>query len=64
MIQRDVAQACIARCAELGYRRFNAALGESQKLEHVAWVEADEMRRWLDTLPMQANSGDIYARLV
>jgi FkbM family methyltransferase len=64
MIQRDVAQACIARCAELGYRRFNAALGESQKLEHVGWVEADEMRRWLDALPMQANSGDIYARLV
>ena len=63
MIQRDVAQACIARCAELGYKRFNAALGESQKLEHVGWVGADEMRRWLDALPMQANSGDIYARL-
>src|SRR5690242_5169763 len=31
-IQRDVAQACIARCAALGYSRFNAALGESQEL--------------------------------
>ena len=29
-IQRDVALACIERCAALGYARFNAALGESQ----------------------------------
>jgi hypothetical protein len=64
MIQCDVAQACIARCAELGYKRFNAALGESQQFEHANWIEADEMRRWLDGLPMQANSGDIYARFV
>jgi FkbM family methyltransferase len=64
LIQREVARTCIARCAELGYKRFNAALGESQHFEHPDWIDADEMRRWLDALPMQANSGDIYARLV
>ena len=31
-IQRDVALACIERCAAMGYARFNAALGESQTL--------------------------------
>ncbi len=40
-IQRDVAHACIARCAALGYTRYNAALGESQTLVHDAWQSAD-----------------------
>ena len=60
-IQRDVAQACIARCAALGYAKFNAALGESQELGE--WRAAAEMSRWLEALPHNANSGDIYARL-
>jgi FkbM family methyltransferase len=60
-IQRDVARACIERCAALGYAKFNAALGESQDLG--AWRTADEIVRWLDELPHAANSGDIYARL-
>jgi FkbM family methyltransferase len=64
LIQPDIARACITRCIEFGYKRFNAALGESQQFEHANWIEADEMRRWLDGLPMQANSGDIYARFV
>lgn len=63
LIQRDVAHACIARCIELGYKQFNSALGESQSFEHADWIEADEMRLWLDALPTLANSGDIYARL-
>jgi FkbM family methyltransferase len=60
-IQRDVAQACIARCAELGYTRYNAALGESQQLVHDDWQSADAIGQWLTALPMSANSGDIYA---
>ncbi len=60
-IQRDVAAACIARCAALGYARFNAALGESQALGE--WRPAKEISAWLDALPHVANSGDIYARL-
>jgi FkbM family methyltransferase len=61
-IQRDVALACVARCAALGYRRFNAALGESQTLIG-EWIDADGIADWLSALPHSANSGDIYASL-
>src|SRR5689334_20869184 len=60
-IQRGIALACIARCATLGYTRFSAALGESQQLGE--WRSAAEMSRWLEALPHEANSGDIYALL-
>jgi FkbM family methyltransferase len=60
-IQRELAAACIARCAELGYDRFDAALGESQKFVHGEWQSAEAIRRWVATLPHEANSGDIYA---
>jgi len=60
-IQREVAQACIARCTALGFRRYNAALGESQELGE--WRSAGDIARWLSELPHAANSGDIYARL-
>jgi FkbM family methyltransferase len=60
-IQRDVALAAIARCEALGYKRFNAALGESQTFVHHEWIAADELKQWLSALPHDANSGDIYA---
>jgi FkbM family methyltransferase len=60
-IQREVARACIGRCAALGFARYNAALGESQALGE--WRTADAMTRWLDALPHDANSGDVYACL-
>jgi FkbM family methyltransferase len=62
-IQRDVALACVERCVALGYARFNAALGETQKLVHAEWIGADAIARWIAELPQDANSGDIYARL-
>ena len=62
-IQRDVARSCVERCAALGYRRFNAALGESQIFEHKDWIDAAAVALWLDALPHAANSGDIYAAL-
>jgi FkbM family methyltransferase len=62
-IQRGVAAACIERCVELGYTRYNAALGESHILVHRDWVNAEEIAAWLRALPQNANSGDIYARL-
>ncbi len=62
-IQRDLAAACLARCTALGYRRFNAALGESQTLVHDGWIDAAAMDRWLAGLPHAANSGDVYALL-
>jgi FkbM family methyltransferase len=60
-IQRDVARACVARCEKLGYVRYNAALGESQTMVHDDWQDAEAIMRWLDGLPMSANSGDVYA---
>ncbi len=62
-IQRDVAFACIERCAGLGYTRFNAMLGESHALVHPDWLSAPEIAAWLHALPHEANSGDIYAQL-
>jgi FkbM family methyltransferase len=62
-MQRDVAQACIGRCAELGYTAFNAALGESPTFVHADWLAAAAISRWLAELPDEANSGDIYACL-
>ena len=58
-IQRDIARACIGRCVALGSTQFNAAIGESQELGD--WRSAETIRRWLDDLPHEANSGDIYA---
>ena len=60
-IQRDVASACIDRCAALGYTRFNAALGESQNFVHADWVDGAAIGRWLTEIPHDANSGDVYA---
>src|SRR5262245_56072583 len=54
-IQRDVALACLKRCTALGYTRFNAALGESQKLVHARWQSADELADWISALPHSAN---------
>jgi FkbM family methyltransferase len=62
-IQRDLAAACIARCAALGFTRFNAMLGESHALIHRDWIVAQEMTAWLRALPHEANSGDVYAAL-
>jgi Methyltransferase FkbM domain len=62
-IQRDVAEACIKRCAALGYTRFNTALGESQRFEHADWIGASAVASWLAGLPASANSGDVYASL-
>jgi FkbM family methyltransferase len=62
-IQRDVAYACMERCAALGFIRFNAVLGESQRFEHANWRDAHAISRWLAELPGDANSGDVYACL-
>ena len=62
-IQRGVAAACIERCAQLGYQRYNAMLGESHALVHAGWLSAEEIAAWLRALPHSANSGDVYALL-
>jgi FkbM family methyltransferase len=62
-IQRDVARACIERCVALGYRKFNAVIGETHTFEHASWSDASALATWVAELPAGANSGDVYARL-
>ena len=61
-IQRDLAAACIARCVAMGYRRFEASLGESLAFDEPR-LDAEGISCWLMALPAAANSGDIYATL-
>jgi FkbM family methyltransferase len=62
-IQRDIAAACVERCAAIGYRGFRASLGESLTFVHDGKSTAPEIAAWLTALPVEANSGDIYATL-
>ena len=62
-IQRDIAHKCLIRLASLGDYRFAASLGETQRFEREDWVTADEMAAHVASLPHEANSGDVYARL-
>jgi FkbM family methyltransferase len=63
-ILRGVAIGCVTRCRALGAYRFNAALGETQRLAFPRWVDLEAIERWLEALRDSANSGDIYARLL
>lgn len=62
-IQRAVALDCLGRLAGLGYRAFNACLGEGMEFAHAAPVDAAAMGAWIAALPAAANSGDVYASL-
>ena len=62
-IQREVALACLDRLSALGYRAFNACIGEAMVFAHAASLGADDMAAWLLALPHGANSGDVYASL-
>ncbi len=62
-IQREVAHAALARLSALGMAHFNACLGESMSWAFPSAVPAAAMAAWLDALPPEANSGDVYACL-
>lgn len=62
-IQRDVALNAIERLAQSSLYSFNAALGESQTLVHRDPLDAKNIARWIESLPPEANSGDIYASM-
>ena len=62
-IQRGVALECLGLLHALGYRAFNACLGESMSFEHPAPIAAQAMANWIEALPHAANSGDVYAAL-
>lgn len=61
-IQRDVAEACIARLCGLGQYIFNLSLGEDHALPEGAWISGPAMQAKISLLPESANSGDVYAR--
>jgi hypothetical protein len=62
-IQRDVASECLGLLAALGYRYFQASLGESLRFALPAPCDAAAMQAWIAALPASANSGDVYASL-
>jgi FkbM family methyltransferase len=62
-IQKDVARACIARCAAIGYTGFEASLGETLAFAHDRKLSVDEIAAWVTALPDRANSGDIYTTM-
>ncbi len=62
-IQRGVAAECLQRLDALGYRAFNACLGEEMAFTHPEPLDAAAMRDWIRALPHDANSGDVYASL-
>jgi FkbM family methyltransferase len=62
-IERAVALRAIARLVAMGAYRFNASVGESLLLEFAEPLDAAAMSQWIEGLPIEANSGDIYAAL-
>lgn len=62
-LQRDVALICLNRMDGLGAYEFNLSLGEEHALQEEAWISGSAMAKRIETLPMSANSGDVYARL-
>ncbi len=62
-IQREVALRCVDRLLALGAYRFDAALGETQVLSLGEWVDGPQIKDFIQSLPHEANSGDVYARL-
>lgn len=60
-IQRDVAIASLERLNSLGTYEFNVSLGESHVLDLPEPVTAEAMAEYLEGLPHEANSGDVYA---
>jgi FkbM family methyltransferase len=61
---RATALACIDRLEELGVYRYNSSSGESHRLAMEKWVDAEAARGFIETLPQDAPSGDLYASLV
>lgn len=62
-IQRNVALSAIKRLAGSSLYSFNAVLGETQQLVHTEPLDAKGISRWIESLPLEANSGDVYASM-
>lgn len=60
-LQRRVALDALGMVEALGDYSFNACLGEEMRFILPSPVHAGTLARWLESLPAEANSGDIYA---
>jgi len=60
----SLTEAVLSRLTELGDYRFNAIVGEKPEFLWDKWHDVSQVRSWLETLPKDARSGDLFARLV
>ena len=60
---RQTALACVDRLAALGDYRYNWSSGESHRFGAERWLDAGAIRRFIEALPEDEDSGDVYARL-
>jgi FkbM family methyltransferase len=61
---KDEALACLARLEELGAYTYNWSLGEQHRWQAPAWLQYAGLAAYLQSLPPDGPSGDIYARLL
>jgi FkbM family methyltransferase len=59
---REIALACIERLAALGDYRYNWTRGEAHRWQSPTWVSADDLIATLKAMPIDGDSGDIFAR--
>jgi FkbM family methyltransferase len=62
-LQRQVALRALEQLRCLGQYRFNACLGESWQYTFATLQTGEDVASWLEALPFEANSGDIYCFL-
>jgi FkbM family methyltransferase len=60
---RAVALDCVHSLAALGDYRFNWSTGESHRMLSADWVDAHAVRGFIERLPADSPSGDVYAVL-
>lgn len=58
---RETGRLALARAVERGYRQFRFSEGESHRFG-TGWLDGGAMDAHLAALPVEANSGDVYAR--
>jgi len=58
----DAAVACVGRLGELGRYEYNWSPGELSRLQSSAWLAPAQMADILRRMPVDGQSGDVYAR--
>jgi hypothetical protein len=60
----ETALQCIDRLSQLGNYEYNWRVSEFPRLRSPGWLSPQEMTAGLQRMPRDANSGDVYARLM